>query len=333
MIKKILIALSIITFPVFATFQCAAADNYSITKRYKGPDGGYDYISIDPTTRHVFVGREYGVLAIDLENNTVISKFIEANDVAAVLIIPETELMLSTVWGDNKAILFNRHTGKIIATIPTGKEPDGALYEKTSGLVFVMNGASEDVTIIDIKQGKNIKTVPLGGKPEAAVSDGKGRVYINIEDTAEIAVIDIKTLSVQARFKMPGCVEPTAIAYDDISGLLISACHNGMAKLTKAENGQDKGYVSIGKNADGAIFDPARRLVYISCMDGTLSIFSLDATGKTKIIQEVKTQYGARTIALDPVSGHLYLPATDYTTNEQGKEIRTPGTFNVLVVK
>ncbi|MBL4894871.1 MAG: hypothetical protein JKY59_08430 [Emcibacter sp.] len=267
MIKNILIAFGIITFPICAAYQCAAADDYAIAERYKGPDGGYDYISIDPVTRRIFVGREYGVLAIDLKTNTVIPKLMEANDVAAVLIIPESELMLSTIWGDNHAALFNRHTGEIIATIPTGKEPDGALYDKTSGLVFVMNGASEDVTVIDIHRREVIKTIPMGGKPEAATSDGKGRVYINIEDTAEIAVIDVKTLSVQARFHMPGCIEPTGIAYDDVTGLLISACHNGMAKLTKAENGMDKGYVSIGKNADGAIFDPIRRLVYISCMD------------------------------------------------------------------
>ncbi|MBL4612147.1 MAG: hypothetical protein JKY91_00230, partial [Emcibacter sp.] len=96
MIKNILIAFGIITFPICATYQCVAADNYSVTERYKGPDGGYDYISIDPVTRRTFVGREYGVLAIDLKTNTVIPKLMEANDVAAVLMIPESELMLST---------------------------------------------------------------------------------------------------------------------------------------------------------------------------------------------------------------------------------------------
>ncbi|MBL4803166.1 MAG: hypothetical protein JKY45_14875 [Emcibacter sp.] len=333
MIKNILIAFGIVTFPISAAYQSAAADNYSIIERYKGPDGGYDYISIDVAAQRVFVGREYGVLAIDLESKTVIPKLMEANDVAAVLIIPETELMLSTIWGDNHAVLFNRKTGKVIAKIPTGKEPDGALYEKTSDLVFVMNGASEDITIIDIKQKNVIKTIPVGGKPEAAVADGKGRVYINIEDTAEIVVIDVKSLSIQARFTMPGCIEPTGIAYDDISGLLISSCHNGIAKLTQATNGADKGFVTIGQNADGAIFDPVRRQVYIPCMDGTLSIFSLDNKGQAGNIRVVKTQYGARTIGMDPVSGTLYLPATDYETNDKGEEVRKAGTFNVLVVK
>lgn len=228
--------------------------------------------------------------------------------------------------------MFNRNTGEVIAKIPTGDEPDGALFDAHTGLVFVMNGASEDVTVINLAERKVVKTIPMGGKPEAAVSDNKGRVYINIEDTAEIVVLELASLNVLNRYKLPGCHEPTGIAYDDVSGLLISACHNGTVKLIEANTGADRGSLTIGQDADGAIFDRVRRLVYIPCFDGTLSIFSLDDSGKGEIVQVIETQIGARTIGLDAASGKLYLPATDYTFEQEGKKTRVPGTFKVLVI-
>lgn len=310
----------------------APQSDYSVIERIAGPDGGYDYLSVDSARQRLFVGREYGVMAIDLATKTVTARLIEANDVAAVLLIPGTDLMLSTIYGADHAVVFDRATGVVKARIATGKGPDAALYEPASGLVFVMNAGSRDVTVIDVRTATAIATIPMGGKPEAAASDGQGRVYINIEDTAEVAVVDVAARKVVGRKALPGCVEPTGLAYDAGTTTLISACHNSVAKLMDARTGTDRGSVTIGRNADGAIFDARRRLAYIPCNDGTLTIFHLDEKGSARVVDVVTTQPGARTAALDPETGRVYLAASQSTVDATGESVAIPGTFNILVV-
>ena len=313
-----------------AALLLAAADapRFSVVDRIAGPDGGYDYISVDSELQRVYVGREYGVMAVDLATNKVIDKFVAANDVAAVLIIPDTKLMLSTEYDAGSVVLFDRTSGAVKKRIKVGKSPDAALYDASSKLVFVMNADSNDTTIIDVKRGKVVATVPLGGKPEAGVADGKGQVFINIEDTAEIAVLDVKSRTVTTRFKLPGCVEPTGIAYDPGSATLISACHNGVARLVNAGNGASRGAVAIGQNADGAIFDGPHRTVWVPCADGTLSWFRLEMNGKVTAVDSMRTEPGARTAALDPKTGRLYLASGQSTPDDKP----VAGSFKILVV-
>ena len=305
---------------------------FSVVDRIPGPDGSYDYISVDGATHRVFVARGNGVMAIDLASRSVTPILVAGDGVAAVQIIAGTDLMLSTNGNSNTATLFDRNSGVVKSTIPTGKEPDAALYDRASGLAFVMNWESKDVTLIDIANAAVVATIMVGGTPEAAVSDGEGHVYINIEDTAEIVEVDIGRRQVTDRYALPGCVEPTGLAYDPDTKLLISACHNGTAKLVNATTGRDRGSVKIGQGADGAIFDAQRRLVYIPCFDGTLAIFRLEHDGRAGMVTTVKTQKGARTAALDRETGRLYLPTAEYEVGADGKRQRVPGTFAVLVV-
>lgn len=308
------------------------ARHHQLVERIKGPDGRYDYLSVDKVARKLYVGREFGVMAVDLATGAVTDRLVQSDDIAAVLLLPDTAEMLSTVYYENKALIFNRSTGAIRATIATGTRPDAAAYDPYSGLVFVMNAGSGDVTLIDPKSALVVATIPVGGKPEAAVSDGTGRVFINIEDTAEIAVIDVKRRQLSARFKMAGCDEPTGIALDAATSTLISACHNQTVKLIDAATGADRGTVAVGQDADGAIFDPATRLVYVPCKDGTLTVFRLDADAKPQDIETVATQPGARTAALDPVTGRVYLAVGQFTLDAQQKKSFVPGSFNILVV-
>lgn len=305
---------------------------HSVVDRFAGPDGGYDYISVDSDTQRVFVGREDGVMTIDLRSRKVTPAFVAGEDVAAVLIIPGTPLMLSTNGDANTATLFDRNTGTVQATIATGKEPDAAQYDAGTGTLFVMNGESEDITFIDLKKAAAVATVAVGGKPEAAVSDGNGRLYVNIEDKAEIAAIDIASRRLVAHYKLPQCDEPTGLAYDPQSHSLISACHNHVAKVIDAATGADRGTVAIGQGADGSIFDAQRRLAYVSCIDGTLWIFPLSHDGKAGEATKVTTAYGARTEALDAKTGHLYLPRAEYKAGADGERKRVPGTFEVIVI-
>ncbi len=311
----------------------AAVPAFSVIDRIPGDDGGYDYVSVDNTSRAVFVGRATGVMRIDLKTRKVTTNFVKGEDVAAVLIIPGTPLMLSTNGESNTATLFDRNSGSVKARIPTGKGPDGAFYDTAGKLAFVMNGDGHSATVIDPARGSTAGTVALGGAPEAGVSDGHGHVYINISDRAEIAVVDVKSRKAVARYAMPGCKEPTGMDYDPQSRLLISACRESkVAKLIDSVTGADRGTVAIGDGADGAIFDPVRRLVYIPCGEGFLTIFQLGSSGEVAGVQNVATGHGARTAALDSTTGQLYLPAADFKADAAGEARMVPGSFRVLVV-
>ena len=172
----------------------------------------------------------------------------------------------------------------------------------------------------------------VGGGPEGAVPDGRGHLFLNIEDHNEVAVIEIAARKVMRRYALRGCVEPTGIAYDAKSGLLISACHNGIAKLTDAATGRDRGSIAIGKGADGSIFDPARRLGFVPCIDGTLTVYRLDPGGNATVVQRLATRVGARTASYDTQRDRLYLASAHVERAPKGAYIRARTDFRITTV-
>jgi DNA-binding beta-propeller fold protein YncE len=218
------------------------------------------------------------------------------------------------------------------ARIQTGQGPDSAAYDPATKLAFVMNSESSDVTVIDPIKAVPVGSIALGGHPEAAVADGRGHLFVNVEDRDEIADIDVGARKVIGRYKLPGCHEPTGIAFDALTGVLISACRNKVAKLIDAVSGADRGTLQIGEGADGAIFDARRRQLYIPSNEGLLSIFKLAEDGEVQTLQAVKTERYARTAALDEETGKLYLPADQRTEDAAHQLQQVPNTFHVLVV-
>lgn len=322
---------------LIAAVACAAvtppgAPRYQVVGRMAGPDGDYDYVSVDEPAGRLFVGRDDGVMAVDLATGRVHRRFLAARGVAAVLPIPGTPLMLATAGDEDRAILFDRRTGTVRQRIAAGRDPDGAAFDPVSRLAFVMNGGSNDVSFIDVSRGSVVATVPIGGKPEAAVSDGRGHLFVNVEDKGEIAVIDVARRRVVARDPIAGCRQPTGIAFDRASDLLVSVCHNNMAALVDARSGAARGRFAIGRDADGVAIDARRRLVFISCNDGTLTIVRMDLQGRIGAREVVVTRLGARTLALAPASGRLFLPAGRMRRDRTGQSVPVPGSFGVLVV-
>jgi YVTN family beta-propeller protein len=309
-----------------------AAPSLSVIATIPGPDGGWDIPSVDAGGRRLYIAHGDAVMAVDLDSGKVTPKLVEGKRLHAVLPLPDGRA-LSTNGGDNTATLFEAATGKVIAAIPTGANPDAVLFEPSSGLALVMDGKGGDITLIDPKTAHVEGRIDVGGKLEFAVADGKGRVFVNVEDKAEIAAIDVAQRKVMARYKLDGCEEPSGLALNPDTGLLLAACANRKAVAVQAKDGAPVATLIIAERPDGAIFDAKRKLFFIPCGAGSMAVIG-ESAGKPAVIATVPTANGARTAALDPQTGKLYLPTADFAPPAAGEKRHTvvPGTFRVLVV-
>lgn len=321
--------------PALALLAAApAAPRYAVVQRIAGPDGGWDLVSVDPAHHRLLVGRSDGAMAVDLATGAVTAKFVPGTRFHKAFAISGTRLGLATAGAANKAILFDSGTGVVKAEVSTGTNPDDAVYEPASRTVWVMNARDGTATIVDPAAAKAVATVPIGGGLEGPAVDGHGHLFVNIEDKNEIAEVDLASRKVVKHIALTGCDGPTGLAYLASSGILVSACANGVAKLVRASTGTLAGDIAIGPRPDGAFADPARRRAYIpSGGDGTLTV--LDTSGALpRAIERVPTQAGARTGAVDPATGRVYLPTAQFGPPPAAGQRRqaVPGSFVVLVV-
>jgi len=325
-------ALTAIALP--ACVQAApGASGLSVTAHIAGPDGGWDYASFDPARRRVYVAHGDKVMTIDADSGKVNGDFADGSRLHAVVPVPGTDLIVTTNSGDNTARVISAVDGRLIASIPAAKDTDSAAYDPSSGLVVVIGGDSGEITLVDPKAGKAVGSIVLGGSLEFAAPDGKGKVFINAEDTHEIAVVDIAARKLVGRYPMPGCQGPTGLAL--VAGdRLISACRNGIAKILDSKTGAEIASLTIGVGPDAVIADAGRKLAYIpSGRAGTLAVIALSGAANNTVIDTVPTQVGARTGTMDPKTGTIYLPTAEYGPLVPGQRPGTkPGAFQVLVV-
>ena len=312
----------------------AAPPTYGVTDRLKMTDGGWDYTSFDPVHGRVFVSRSGGVTVVDITAKTVSLVTIPgAGRMHESLPLDHGKLLLVTDSTANVAHLIDAGTGASVADVAVGQKPDAAVFDPASGLAMVMNGHSGDVTLIDPAAHKAVATVTLGGSLEFAAADGKGKVFVNIEDQNQIAVVDARAHALAGHYALPGCTGPGGIAYASQAGVLIVACGNKVAKVINAADGADLGTLAIGAGPDAVIYDAARKLAFIPCgRDGVLEVIAVRGPKDVAIVQTATTQIGARTGAVDPATGALYLPTATYQKLPNGLINTVPGTFEVLVV-
>jgi DNA-binding beta-propeller fold protein YncE len=320
---------ALVAIPSFA----AGIPEFSIIQTIPGPDGGWDYASVDSAARRLYVAHGDAVTVLNLDTMAITPKLLDGNRLHAVLPLADGKGLMTNGGADN-ATLFDRATGAVIATIPTGEKPDAAIFDPVSGLVMVMDGKAGDVTLVDPKTGASPGRIPVGGALEFAVADGRGKVFINIEDKGEMAVIDTAARKVVAHYPLPGCEEPSGLAIDSESGILVAACANQTALAIRAKDGSKVASPTIGSHPDAAIFDAKRKLFFIPCGgDGTLAVIA-ENDGAVSVAATVKTAIGARTGALDPKTGRLYLPTADVLPAQPDEKHKgfKPGTFRILVV-
>jgi DNA-binding beta-propeller fold protein YncE len=228
----------------------------------------------------------------------------------------------------------------LIDTIPVGKNPDAILYDAFSHRVFVFNGRSNDATILDAEKGTVLSTLPLGGKPEFSATDGKGHIFVNIEDKSEIAVIDAKALTILSRWPIKPGEEPSGLALDIEHHRLFSVCRNKLMVVVDADNGNVITSLPIGDRVDGCAFDPGTSLAFSSNGEGTMTVVREESPSKFSVLGTVATQVGARTITVDPITHTLYLPTAEFgpapvPTPEQPRPRPAilPNTFCILKIQ
>jgi len=323
-----------VLYLVVASMMCCAAwaqaaPGYKVVKTWKlGGDGGWDYITVDGDGHRLFIARSNRVLVVDEESGKLLAEIPDTPGVHGVALVPELGRGFISAGGEDAVVIFDLKSLKVLNKMKVGSRPDAIIYDPFAKRVFTFNARSQDTTAVDAAKGEVVGTLALGGKPEYSVSDGKGTMWVNIEDTSELVQFDPQKLAVKARWKMAGCQEPTGLSFDAKSRRLFAGCGNKTMAIMDADSGKEIATLPIGDGCDGTAFDPEYKLAFASAHDGTLTVIRQDSPDKFTVAETVQTQSGARTLGLDPET-HQVFTVTAKTLPERKVE---PDTFVVIVV-
>lgn len=296
----------------FAAVIASAQTQYRVIDKIPiGGDGGWDYATMDTASRRLFVSHAEKVVVVDVDKRAVVGEIPATPGVHGIAIAPALNRGYTSNGRANTISIFDLKTLQVLATAATGMNPDAILYEERAKRVFAFNGRSKDATVLDTTTNRVLATIPLGGKPEFAVRDGKGMIYVNIEDTHEVVQIDASKPSVVKRYVLDGCEDPTGLAMDAAKRRLFSVCGNKVMIVSDPDRGKVIATVAIGEGSDGAGFDSTRGLAFSSNGEGTITVVS-EAAGRYQVVETVPSQRGARTMAVDNQKQCIYLPTARF---------------------
>jgi DNA-binding beta-propeller fold protein YncE len=319
---------------IHALVLFATLSSYHIVRHITiGGEGGWDYLTVDAATHRLFVSHATEVDVLDIASGGHIGTITGLSGVHGIAIAPELGRGFITNGRSSSVTVFDSKTlAKIAEWKTTGDNPDAILYHAKR--VFTFNGRGHNATVFDATSGDVVATIALEGKPEFPRTDGK-RVFVNIEDTSEIAAIDLKTLKVAARWKIDHCEAPTGLAFDEKHRRLFATCEETKTMaVVDADSGKTIATLPIGASVDGAAFDAGKHLAFASAGAGELTIVREISPSKFEVLQTLPTMRGARTIALDPSTHHLFLPTAKFGTPAKEGE-RPPvisGSFEIIEV-
>jgi DNA-binding beta-propeller fold protein YncE len=333
-LKSVVVSLS------FVALLLQGATNYKVMGRYPIPGvGGFDYVTLDDSTRRLYVSHATQVDVLDADSGKVVGTIPDTPGVHGVALAPAFKHGFTSNGRENKVSMFDPATLQLIKKIEVGKGPDGIYYDARTKRVFTNNHGSHDITAIDAATGDVVGTVKVEGDGEQAVIGKDGLIYVNSEEAGEVVVFDPKSLEVKKRFPIGVAKTPTGLAYDAKTNRLFIGCRNEPKMVVMdAATGKVITSMPIGAGVDYAAFDPGSSLIFFSCGDGTLSIFHEKSADSYEDTGAVKTQPSAKTMAFDPKTKKIFLPAAEYQetpATEPGKRPTRsvkPGTFAVVVV-
>jgi len=324
---------------LLALFFAAASPHYHVVKHFPvGGDTGWDYLTIDAPSHRLFISHADHVVVLDVASGKVVGDIPKTEGVHGIAIARDLHRGFISNGRTNNVTIFDLDSLKATGEAKTSERPDAILFEPASSRVFTFNAGGKNTTAIDAKTGNVAGEVALGGKPEFAVHDGHGHVFVNIEDTSEVAEIDAAKLTLVKRWKLAGCEEPSGLAIDREHHRLFSGCANKVMAISDADKGALMTTVPIGEGVDGDGFDPAYGVAFASCGgSGTLTVVHESTPEKFEVLDNVATARAARTMTVDETTHHIYLPTAQLApapapTPENPRPRRTivPGTFEII---
>jgi len=313
----------------------AGPSGYQVVKTVPvAGEGGWDYVGVDSAARRIYVSHATKVVVLDADSFATVGEIPDTLGVHGIAVAPEFGRGFISNGRANTATIFDLKTLKAIATVNTGKNPDAILFDPATKRVFTFNGASKDATVFGATDGAIAGTIPLGGKPEFAASDGKGRVFVNSEDTSELLEIDAQAMQVTHRWPLAPCESPSGLAIDPEHRRLFSGCENKMIAVVNTDNGKVVATPPIGQGVDATAYDPGTGFVLSSNGEGTLTVIKQENADKYTVLENVPTKKSARTMGLDIKTHNVVLPAAEFLPPKQGERRGAikPGTFELLVV-
>jgi DNA-binding beta-propeller fold protein YncE len=326
---------------VFAGVRSAAVaaqsgSGYQVTQTVPIPgEDGWDYMFVDSDARRGYVSHGTRVVVIDIDSLQIVGTVDDTQGVHGIAVAPELGRGFASDGRVNMVTIFDTKTLKTIGTVKAGTNPDAIIFDPVSKRVFAMNGRSGDVTAIDAATGNVAGTMPTGGKLEFAVADGKGSVFVNVEDKSELIEFDSKALKVLHRWPLAPCESPSGLSMDRANRRLFVGCENKMIAVVDADSGKVIATPAIGDGVDATAFDPGLGYAFASNGEGTLTVVKEDSPNSFSVIDNVPTRKSARTMGLDLKSHTVFLPFADFDPPAPGERRgkMKPGSFALLVVE
>jgi YVTN family beta-propeller protein len=302
-------SLRVLFLTLLLALVAVAAGTFELLKKVAIPGaGGWDYLTVDESARRVYISHSTQVDVVDADSLGLVGTIPNTPGVHGIALAPEFGRGYISAGKADSAIAFDISTLKPLGRIKVGKKPDAIIYEPLTKRIYVMNGDSNDITVLDAKDGATVGTIALGGGPEFAVSDEKGNVFVNLEEQNETLRIDVRSLKVTARWPLAPCATPTALAIDRENRRLFVGCRNKLFAVLNADTGKVVLTSPIGERVDSSAWDPVTKLAYVSTGDGAIFVFHQDSPDTYSAVRRIPTELGAKTMGYDPKSKRIFVP-------------------------
>ena len=328
------IAFCVSSLPVSAA-PPPGASGYKVIKTVPiGGEGGWDYVYVDSAARRVYISRGTHTVVMDADTYAIVGDIPETQGVHGIAIASDLGRGFTSNGRSNDVTIFDLKTLKPIGNAKTDKNPDAIVYDPVSKRVFTFNGGGKNATVINAADGTVAGTLALAGRPEFAAADGKGSVFVNIEDTSELVQIDSQKVGETHRWPPAPCKSPSGLSMDAKNRRLYAVCDDKVSVVVNADTGKVVATPAIGDGPDAAAFDSGTSDFFASCGEGVLTVIHEDSPDKFTVVENVPTKRTARTMGLDSKTHNIFMPAADFDPPAPGERRgkMKPDSFVIVVV-
>ena len=308
---------------------------YHLIKSVPVPgDEGWDYLAVDSDARRVYISHGSHVVVMNADTYAIEGDIPDTAGVHGIALAPDLGRGFVSAGRANTAVIFDIKSLKTLGTVKTDANPDAIVYDAVTKRVFTLNGRGQNTTAINGADGTVAGTLALGGKPEFAQADGKGSIFVNIEDKSELVEFNAQKITETHRWPLAPCKSPSGLAFDAKNRRLFSVCDEKVMAVVNADTGKVVATPAICEGPDAAGFDPATGYAFASCGDGNLTVIHEDSPDKFSVVENVPTKRSARTMGLDLKTHNIFLSSAEFDPPAPGERRgkMKPGSFAILVV-